>query len=120
MLGVGPTAAYQAKRLTSGRIPYRLLLDPERRLSRALDLQRQSLAGYVFNLRAWLRWLRAFAGNRRQFKITGHYSDVPAVAVVTPDLSVTYLHRGTSIGDYPPLDDALTALSAAVGNRSPS
>ncbi len=100
----------------STSIPYRLLLDPDDRLTPALDLHRQSLLGFLFNLRAWLRWVRAFLRHRRQYRITGHYSAVPTVAVVTPDGGVPWIRRGRGIGDYPPLDDALAALAAATGN----
>ena len=97
-----------------GAVPFPLLLDPGRNLRTALGLRRQSLAGYLLNIRAWLRWLRAFGRHRRQYKITGHYSDVPAIAVVTPKGDVTYLHRGRAIGDYPPLALPLSALREAA------
>jgi len=99
----------------STSIPFQLFLDPSGRLLDRLGVRRQSLVRYVFNIAAWLRWLRALVTNRRQYRITGHYSDVPAVAVVSPGGQVTYVYRATGLGDYPDLDEVLAAVDAVRG-----
>ncbi len=109
VIAVGPSAPYQAAHLEKS-LPYPLLLDPERRLFGKVGIGTQSLAVYVFNVRAWLRWLWAFATNRRQGKITGHYSNLPGVAIVLPDGTVSYAYRGRGLGDYPPISEILEAL----------
>lgn len=91
-------------------VGFPLVLDPQAHLATALDLRRQSLASFVFDLKAWMRWLRSFIKRRRQYKITGHYSEVPAVAIVAPGGEVTWLHRGTSIGDYPAISEVLDEM----------
>ena len=103
VVGVGPKAPDQAARLAENGYPYPLLLDPDYRLGTAIGVGRQSLARYIFNLPAWLRWLWAFATNRRQGRITGHYSNLPGTAVVDSTGEVHWIHRGTGIADHPPV-----------------
>ena len=95
-------------------IGYRLYLDYDRKLYGALGVTSQSLFAFVFNLAAWIRYLRALARNKRQYRITGHYSTLPAIAIILPDGRVPYLYKGTGIGDYPPLQVMLEQLAAAT------
>lgn len=118
VIGIAPAAPYQARHLMGKRIPFPLLLDPERGVSEALGIGTQSRARYVLNVSGWWRWLRAFAANRRQGRVTGHYSTLPGIAVVTANGDVTFNHRGSGLGDYPPLDRVVSALNDAIGNRS--
>ncbi len=117
VIGVGPASSHQAKRLMDTTVQYQLLLDPNGHVAAALGQRRQPLLLYVFNLRAWLRWIRSFVRTRRQFRITGHYSEVPAVAVVAPGGDLRWVHRGRSIGDYPDVDDAIVALQRNTSRR---
>lgn len=110
VIGVGPKAANQAAHLITNGYPYPLLLDPDYNLGNAIGVGRQSLAGYLFNLRAWTRWLWAFLTNRRQGKITGHYSNLPGTAIVDGSGELHWVHRGTGLGDYPPVDQILRHL----------
>ncbi len=96
--------------------PYPLLLDPEYNLGAAIAVGRQSLPRYLFDLRAWARWLWAFLTNRRQGKITGHYSNLPGTAVVDASGEVHWVHRGTGLGDHPPVGRVLQEL-ARVGSE---
>ena len=68
------------------------------------------LARYLFNLRAWGRWLWAFLTNRRQGKITGHYSNLPGTAIVDGSGEAQWVHRGTGLGDHPPVERILRHL----------
>ena len=56
----------------------------------------------------------AFARNRKQGRITQSYAVLPAILVVDADSTVTYLHRGTGIADYPPLAEVLSELAALL------
>ena len=112
VIGVGPRAPDQAARLAANGYPYPLLLDPDYNLGTAIGVGRQSLARYLFNLRAWLRWLSAFVTNRRQGGITGHYSNLPGTAVVDAAGEVHWVHRGTGLGDHPPITRILNEVSA--------
>lgn len=110
VVAVGPTAPHQAANLLANGYPYPLLLDPDNNLGSAIGVGRQSLARYLFNLRAWARWLWAFVTNRRQGKITGHYSNLPGTAVVNAEGEVHWVHRGTGLGDHPPIRRILREL----------
>mgnify|MGYP001811826897 CR=1 FL=1 len=110
VIGVGPKAPQQAAKLVASGYPYSLLLDPDYNLGTAIGVGRQSLAGYLFNLRAWARWLWSFLTNRRQGKITGHYSNLPGTAIVDTSGDVHWVHRGTGLGDHPPVERILRHL----------
>ena len=110
VIGVGPKAPHQAAKLLADGYPYPLFLDPDYNLGTAIGVGRQSLARYIFNLRAWVRWLWAFLTNRRQGKITGHYSNLPGTAIVDAAGEVHWVHRGTGLGDHPPVKRILHQL----------
>lgn len=115
VLAVGPRAAYQARLLQQRRgIPFPLLLDQDHNLTRALGMHRQSLLRFIFDVRAWWRWLRAFL-RHGQGVITGGWWEVPAIVVVDAEAQVAWKHLGRSIGDYPPLEETLAALDRALG-----
>lgn len=114
VIGVGPAAPDQAARMAKDDVPFPLLLDPEHRVGRRLGIGRQSLLRYIFNLRAWARWLAAFARHRRLARFTGRPANLPGVAVVAADGQVRWAHRGRAIGDYPPIDEVISRLSSAV------
>ena len=116
VIGVGPKAPHQAAKLSADGYPYSLLLDPDYNLGTALGVGRQSLAGYLLNLRAWGRWLWAFLTNRRQGKITGHYSNLPGTAIVDATGEVHWVHRGTGLGDHPPVERILHQLELIASN----
>jgi hypothetical protein len=103
VVGVGPRAHFQATRLIEEGYPYPLLLDPDYNLAPAIGVGRQSLVRYIFNLRAWLRWVWAFFTHRRQGRVVGHYSNLPGTVLTTKDGEVVWSHRGTGLGDHPPL-----------------
>lgn len=120
VVGIGPAAPYQAARLkSSGRVPFPLFLDPDRAAYEALAVGRQPLFRYIFNLAAWMRWVRGFLRTRRQYRITGRYSVLPAVAVVDAAASPMWVHRGTGIADYPPVAEVLRRVRAATGTAEP-
>ncbi len=115
-LGIGTAAGYQARRLADRGIDFPLLLDPKRAAYDAFAMHRQSLTRFVFDLRAWLRWLRHFP-RHGQGRITGHYSTTPGVVIVDEAGRVHYSYCGSALGDYPKLDDVLSALEDATGNK---
>ena len=114
VIGVAPAASYQATHLMETSIPYELLMDPDHKLSRKLDVGTQSLGRFLFNLKAWWGYAIAFARNRKQGRITQSYAVLPAIFVVDSNSQVTYLYRGTAIADYPPLTEVLGELAALL------
>lgn len=110
MIGIAPAANSQAKRLREESIPFVLFIDSRSLVGRRIGISRQSLGHFLFSIPAWWRYLRAFFSGHWQRRITGHYSNLPGVCVVDPTGEVTYVYRGTGLGDYPPIDEVLTAL----------
>lgn len=66
--------------------------------------------------RTWRNYLRALR-RARQGRITNHPLQSPGVVVLDGDLRILYLHRGTTIGDYPPATDVLAETIAALDRR---
>ncbi|MFV1999879.1 MAG: AhpC/TSA family protein [Acidimicrobiia bacterium] len=114
VIGVAPAASYQATHLMETSVPFELLLDKHHNLAQRIELGRQSLWRFTFNIKAWWKYLKAFLRHHRQGRVTQKYSVLPAIMVVSPNGDVTYLHRGTSIADYPPLATVLGKLKAQV------
>ncbi len=112
VIGVAPAASYQAAHLMETSVPFHLLLDKHHDLSRRIDLGTQSIWRFVFNLKGWWKYATALLRNHRQGRVTQRYSVLPAIMVVTPSGEVTYLYRGSSIADYPPIGRVLEELSA--------
>jgi hypothetical protein len=116
VIGVATGADYQARALMADGIAFPLLVDPDRNLYRALGIDHI----------AWRRWLqpstwrRYFRGARgaRQGKLTGDLRQAPGVAIIDRQRRLRYLHRGTTLGDYPPLDEVLAALEAVTEEAS--
>ena len=104
VLGIGPSAPYQARLLAEkADIPFPLLLDPKHLVGTTVGLHRQSLARFVFDLRAWGRWAAGFLRSG-QGRITGSYWETPGVLVTDAAARVRWAHRGRAIGDYPDLE----------------
>ena len=110
VVAVAPAAFHQAIALRP-KLPYPLYLDPDQKISDIFELRRPKLLAWIMNLPAWIRYLRALLRNRRQYRITGHFSNVPAVAILDRNASIEYLHRGSAIGDYPAVTEVLERLS---------
>jgi peroxiredoxin len=108
VVGVGGAADYQARALMADGIGFELLLDPEHRLYEALAVGhfpwwKMMMPG------TWRRYLRAARG-ARQGKITGHPLQAPGLVVLDADLRIQFVHRGETLGDYPPIDVLLGVL----------
>jgi hypothetical protein len=110
VIGIAPAAAYQAEHLMETSIPFDLYIDRELLVSERIGIGRQSLSGFLFNMPAWWRYVKALATNLRQGRITGHYSNLPGIAVVDASGEVTYAYRGTGLGDYPSLEIVIGEL----------
>lgn len=108
VVGVGGAADYQARRMmmTEG-IGFPLLLDPGLHLYEALDV-RHIRWWKLLSPITWRKYLRA-ARRARQGRITGHPLRAPGLAILDPDGTIRFLHRGSTLGDYPPMSRILAA-----------
>jgi hypothetical protein len=113
VVGVATGADYQARSLMEGGVPFPLLLDPQRNLYRALGIEHIRWHRWL-RPGTWVRYLGA-ARQARQGRLTGDLRQAPGVAIIDTERRVRYLHRGTTLGDYPPLPDVLAALRAIAG-----
>jgi hypothetical protein len=110
VIGIAPAAGYQAAHLMKTSVPFELLLDKRHDLAQRIELGGQSIWQFIFNLKAWWKYLRAFLRHHRQGRVTQKYDALPAIMVVAPSGEATYLYRGTSIVDYPPIRTVLDEL----------
>lgn len=108
VIGVATGADYQARDLMQHGITFPLLIDPDRNLYRALGIDHIAYHRFL-QPSTWLRYMRAARG-ARQGRLTGDIRQAPGVAIIDTGRRLRYLHRGTTLGDYPPLADVLTAL----------
>jgi hypothetical protein len=113
VLGVGKAADYQAEwMMADGGIGYTLLVDPDEEIYSALEL------GHF----PWWRLLDPRGGRNyvrslrraRQGAITNHALQAPGVIAVDETLRLLLVHRGQTIGDYPPAPEVLSAVTAMV------
>ena len=112
VVGVGGAADYQARHLMDNGIGYPLLLDPEHALYGALDVRRIHW-WMMLAPRTWRNYLRA-ARRARQGRITAHPLQAPGFAIVGTDRTLRFLHRGTTLGDYPTISEVIVAARSAV------
>ncbi len=109
VIAIGPKAQYQAAHLST-TLPYPLLLDPELSVRRLLGVREQTGAAFFFNVRGWLRYLGAFLRHRHQGRLVGRRQTLPAVAIVSPQGEVRWLHQGRSVADYPKIATVVARL----------
>ncbi|MBD8507519.1 redoxin domain-containing protein [Hoyosella sp. G463] len=108
VIGVGGAADYQARHLIENGVRFPLLLDPDLTLYKALDITRIHW-WMMLSPETWWRYAKA-ALKARQGKITGHPLQAPGLAILGADGTITLLHRGHTLGHYPPVKDVLAAV----------
>src|SRR5947208_2703564 len=113
VVAVGGAAPDQARELMDRGVPFPCLLDPEHNLSRALDLGRMPW-------RAWL-WPHTYTGyfrgvrRARPGRISAADSlRTPGVAILDPQGGLAWVHRGRTLGDYPPVDRVIAELRRLI------
>jgi len=112
-LGAGVIAAatgahFQAERLMAEGVPFPCLVDPAKALYSALDIRRIQWFRW-FLPSTWWKYFRPVL-RARQGRITGDVQQAPGVAIINTDGTILYLHRGRTLGDYPPLSQVLDRL----------
>lgn len=115
VIAVGGAADYQARDLMEHGIGFPLLLDPTHRLYAALDLRHIHWWALIKPV-TWWKYLRA-ARRARQGRITDHPLQAPGLAIIDSDSTVRFLHRGKTLGDYPPIPRIVAAAREAVERR---
>ena len=113
VLAVATGADYQARRLMADGLPFPALVDPDKHLYRALGIERIPWDQWI-RPSTWRRYLRSI-GRARQGRLTGDILQAPGVAIFEPLVTLRWLHRGRTLGDYPTLDEVLDVLRTVVG-----
>lgn len=118
LIGVGGAAGYQARHLMTHGVGFPLLLDPEHRLYEALNIRRIRW-WKLLSVLTWWKYLRA-ARRARQGRITDHPLQAPGLVILDRDGAVGFLHRGETLGDYPPIPRLVEAArQVADGTPAP-
>lgn len=107
-LAVATGADFQARQLMREGLPFPALLDPDKNLYRALGIPRIPWEQW-FRPTTWKLYSRSVR-RARQGRLTGDILQAPGITVVDGERTIRYLRRGTTLGDYPPLDEILDAL----------
>lgn len=110
IIGVGRAADYQARHLMGTAVGYELVLDPDQKLYDALSLHRFPW-WMMLHPKTWRNYLRAFR-RARQGSITNHPLQSSGVVVLDKNRRILALHRGRTLGDYPPARDMLDIAAA--------
>lgn len=118
-LAVSRGADFQARAIEDAGSWFPLLIDPHRHVAHALGVRRIGI-GWLDPL-GWWTYVRAFARGARQ----GHIADplqAPGLALVDARAVARYVHRGRTLGDYPPLSEVVAGCvtSRRLLSNSPS
>lgn len=109
VIAVGGAAAYQARHLMETGTPFPCLLDPDHRLFAALDLHHIPWRALLWP-RTYANYLRG-ARRARQGRISwANALQRPGVAVLDEQGRLAWVHRGQTVGDYPPVAEAVDQL----------
>ncbi|MGH9038873.1 MAG: AhpC/TSA family protein [Acidimicrobiia bacterium] len=111
-LAVATGADFQAQQLMRDGLPFPALLDPDKNLYRALGIPRIPWDQWV-RPSTWRLYFRSIR-RARQGRPTGDILQAPGIVVLDAGGTIRYLHRGTTLGDYPPLAEVIEALRAVV------
>lgn len=90
-------------------IPFRVLLDHERRSYAAVGIRRGSLTDVV-GPKVWLPWLKIMAGGKRQALPKVDHMQLGGSLIVAPGGTVLFHHAAESAADNVAIDDLLRAL----------
>ena len=109
VLAIGTGASYQADHLMRNGMPFDCVVDPDANFYRAVGIGR---VGPTEWLRPSVisRYVAAWKRGGRQGRVTGDWRRLSGVAIVDADRTLRYLHRATSVGDYPTVAELLHAL----------
>ena len=118
VVGIAGSAAYQARwlRETKG-VGLPLLLDPDEQVRAVADLGNLSTMSWV-KPKGWKNYLGSMQRGFRPQIPTSDALKAPGIVVFDKELSILWVHRGKTLGDYPPIDelvDKVQELAASGG-----
>lgn len=94
-----------AAQLKPGDLPFDIVCDPEQMLYREFEIAPAQSKAKMADLKTLGKITKAAAGGFKHGDYEGEELQLPATFVMGPDLVLTYVHYGTSVGDVPtPVD----------------
>ncbi len=109
VVAIGGAFDFQARALRDAAAPVTLLLDPEHRFRKAVDFGRLTVR-QLLGRDSQRRYLRALREARQGAIRPRDAHQAPGVVILDPDQRVAWRRKGTSLGDYPPVDEVRDAL----------
>lgn len=116
-LAVATGAAFQARALMAGGLPFPCLVDPEANIHRALGLGRLDWRSLLRPSSYRSHW-RAMRRGVRQGWLAGDLLQSSGVAVIDGEGRFGYLYRSQGLGDYPPVEVVLAAVRRLAGGTA--
>ena len=117
-IAIGGSADFQARWLASERgVTMPLPLDPDHLLRTVVGAERP-LGLRMADPRGIAFYARSVARGNRPKRITRDTVRAPGVVILGPDLEVLWVHVGTRIGDYPPLEEVIDEVRVLASARN--
>jgi hypothetical protein len=93
------------------RVP--CFIDAESRTYRALGIRRTSWFG-LLKPSGVRRYLAPIRRGARQGRLTGDIRQLPGIAILDANARAIWVHRGETLGDYPPLAQVIEQLERSA------
>lgn len=110
VVGVGTREDFQAQRLMDDWVPFELLLDPDDRLRRSLDIADRFEWRRLLHPRGAVDYVRAWRRAGDFDPIWAEANQRPAMVLFDARGRVSWTHVGSRIGDYPIIDEVMEAV----------
>jgi len=117
VVGVAGSAAYQARWLRDSKgVGLPLLLDPDERVRSVADLGNLSTTSWV-KPKGWKNYLGSMQRGFRPQIPTADALKAPGIVIFDKDFEILWVHRGETLGDYPPIDDLVMKVQELAGSK---
>ncbi len=93
-----------------------LLQDPHGRVRSVAELGNLSAVSWT-KAKGWKNYLGSMQRGFRPQIPTGDALKAPGIIVFDEDFSVLWVHRGETLGDYPPIDDLVAKVQELAGSE---
>ncbi len=110
MVGVGTREDFQARALMEAWVPFELLLDPDDRLRRSLDIPDRFEWRRVLHPLGAVEYVRAWRRAADFDPIWGEANQRPAMVLFDAEGDISWTHVGSRIGDYPTIGEVMSAV----------